>query len=250
MPRIPDPDDLFSAMDPYDNRDAQVWNNPEVRRASHGIPGDVYDETEEFLGRSPYDAFPMAESRMDSAEEAAIMQDQGTKDYNPYQGGMQPPGFGGPEFVSPNTSLGKYRGPSLGKDYETEIPTATSLPERPRTVAAGYDGERGVLTLMFRDGTLYNYYEVTPKTWATFKMLPSKWEFIAKTLDNHPRGNANLGSVNPKVLELMYQTSRTAQLLRHGKSIFPKKPKMHAPRATKARTTKVAHQPKRRRKKP
>ena len=35
----------------------------------------------------------------------------------------------------------------------TDIPTSSTNVRRPRTVAAGYDEEREVLTVMFRDGT-------------------------------------------------------------------------------------------------
>lgn len=233
MPTLPEPDDLYNSMDPYSNRDAQVYNDPEVRRAEHQIPSDVYDQTVEYLGKSPYDAFPMTGSRYESAQESAVMRNEAKTDYNPNTSGLRPPGFFGPEFVDPNGPLGQFRTPSLGKQFDSEIPTATSQPWRPRTVAAGYDGVRGILTLMFRDGTLYNYYEITPSMWATFKSLPTKWRYIADVLDAMPRGYANTASVDRRVLDLMYQTSRAAQILRRGASIYPSKTTAKKRRKTK-----------------
>jgi hypothetical protein len=72
-----------------------------------------------------------------------------------------------------------------------ERPTATSMPSRPRTVAANYDPARQVLTLVFRDGTYYNYYGVSMKEWETFRNLPSKWQYIRDVLDKKGRGMAN-----------------------------------------------------------
>lgn len=78
----------------------------------------------------------------------------------------------------------------------TVVPTSTTNPARPRTVAAGYDRQRKTLTVMFRDGTLYNYYEVTSLVWGNFKRARSKGRFIYTYLDQLPRGFANEGSVS------------------------------------------------------
>ena len=71
-----------------------------------------------------------------------------------------------------------YRGAQNEEDDSpaplTVVPTSTSNPQRPRTVAAGYDKDEEKITVVFRDGTFYNYYEVNPNEWATFKATVSK----------------------------------------------------------------------------
>ena len=70
----------------------------------------------------------------------------------------------------------------------TEIPTSTTNPARPRTLRAGYDSKTKTLTVMFRDGTPWNYYEVSPLQAANFHRAKSKGRFIRQYLDNHPYG--------------------------------------------------------------
>lgn len=92
-----------------------------------------------------------------------------------------------------------------------ESPTSTSNPDRPRTVAASYDPDRSVLTIMFRDSTLYNYYDVDQSTWDNFHSKTSKWEFIRDVLDSHPRGPANISDLNPKIRSTAYVLARSLQ---------------------------------------
>jgi hypothetical protein len=94
----------------------------------------------------------------------------------------------------------------------TLMPTSTINPARPRTVAAGYDFQRQVLTVVFRDGTFYNYYSVDPKTWQQFRMITSKGRFIAKYLDSHPRGAAVVPSSAKINRQQLYRLSRGHQL--------------------------------------
>jgi hypothetical protein len=70
----------------------------------------------------------------------------------------------------------------------TLVPTSTTNPKRPRTVAAGYLPSTKTLSVIFRDGTLYNYYEVGSLEWANFKRARSKGRFIYTYLDQKPRG--------------------------------------------------------------
>lgn len=95
-----------------------------------------------------------------------------------------------------------------------ESPTSTSNPDRPRTVAASYDPDRSVLTIMFRDSTLYNYYDVDMSTWEEFHSKSSKWEFIKNVLDSHPRGPANINDLNPKIRSSAYVIARSLQSAR------------------------------------
>lgn len=94
----------------------------------------------------------------------------------------------------------------------TNVPTSTSNPQRPRTVAAGYDKARGVITVVFRDGTFYNYYEVSPREWQSFKSVVSKGQYIYKYLDFKPRGPANVSSMSAMARKAFYRFSRAAQL--------------------------------------
>ena len=98
----------------------------------------------------------------------------------------------------------------------TQSPTSTTNPNRPRTVAAGYDQKRKTLTVIFRDGTFYNYYSVENNTWQSFKRHRSKGWFIRTYLDAHPRGAADMGTTPQAHQELLYKVARTAQVLRRG----------------------------------
>jgi hypothetical protein len=77
-------------------------------------------------------------------------------------------------------------------------PTSTTRPDRPRTVAAGYDKKNHILTVVFPDGTWYNYYDVPEDMWAEFKYAESKGRYMRMSgLDNWPsRGEANVNSMS------------------------------------------------------
>lgn len=85
----------------------------------------------------------------------------------------------------------------------TLVPTSSINPERPRTVAAGYDFKLRTITVIFRhqgrddDDLPYNYYEVDGREWNTFKTAYSKGRYIKAHLDSHPRGFAEASSVSP-----------------------------------------------------
>jgi hypothetical protein len=99
----------------------------------------------------------------------------------------------------------------------TLIPTSTTNPARPRTVAAGYDAEEEKLTVVFRDGTFYNYYEVSENEWKAFKANRSKGAIIYRMLDFKPRGPANDTSASKAARKAYYMFSRSAQIHRGGK---------------------------------
>jgi len=112
------------------------------------------------------------------------------------------------------------------------VPTSTSNPERPRTVGAGYDSARQVLTVIFRDGTFYNYYEVNTNEWSAFKSTKSKGVYIYSVLDYHPRGPASTNDVSPKVRENLYRIARAVQVQKRGRNFYAERKK-----AAKKRTT-------------
>lgn len=114
-----------------------------------------------------------------------------------------------------------YAGPANEEDTSpaplTLVPTSTTNPKRPRTVAAGYDEEEEKLTVMFRDGTLYNYYEVDPNEWAAFKANRSKGAVIYRMLDFKPRGYADDSSMSESARQAFYRFSRGVQAIKGGK---------------------------------
>ncbi|MEV6309970.1 KTSC domain-containing protein [Streptomyces sp. NPDC051840] len=75
-------------------------------------------------------------------------------------------------------------------------PTNTSDSTRPRTLAAGYDDESETLFVRFRgkrtgpeehaDGIGYEYYNVSPQEWATFRDNWSPGRYINSTLNGKP----------------------------------------------------------------
>ena len=104
----------------------------------------------------------------------------------------------------------------------TDIPTSSTNVRRPRTVAAGYDAQRQVLTVMFRDGTLFNYYNVSSSEWNTFHNSYSKGPMLnlySKGQYNpgflltapHSFGPADVSNVSPEVLATIYRVARSSQ---------------------------------------
>jgi hypothetical protein len=65
-------------------------------------------------------------------------------------------------------------------------PTATTNPERPRTLAAGYDYDSRTLRVVFRDSTPWEYYEVPLAVWAGFQRTGSPGRFINDVLNQYP----------------------------------------------------------------
>jgi hypothetical protein len=125
------------------------------------------------------------------------------------------------EVIGVNEYVPGYAGPQNEEDTSpaplTLVPTSTTNPQRPRTVAAGYDEDEEKLTVMFRDGTLYNYYEVDASEWAAFKANRSKGAIIYRMLDFKPRGYADESSMSKSAREAFYRYSRGVQVVKEGK---------------------------------
>lgn len=99
----------------------------------------------------------------------------------------------------------------------TLMPTSSIFPRRPRTTAAGYDIHRQVLTVLFRDGTYYNYYDVSNTSWWNFKRAHSKGQYIKLYLDAKRRGPAAVdAAMDWEHMEAIYRASRTAQVAARG----------------------------------
>lgn len=60
----------------------------------------------------------------------------------------------------------------------SQVPTSSIFPSRPRTIAAGYSPKTNVMTVVFRDGTWWNYPEVKSLEWQNFKKAYSKGRFL------------------------------------------------------------------------
>ena len=65
----------------------------------------------------------------------------------------------------------------------TYAPTRTTNLKKPRTLAAGYNRQTQTLSVIFRDGTAWNYYGVTYQMWTAFKNSPSPGRYIRTRLD-------------------------------------------------------------------
>ena len=128
-------------------------------------------------------------------------------EYDPLRGDMSVPGYSGPQNEEDNSPA-----------PITIVPTSTTNPQRPRTVAAGYDADEEKLTVVFRDGTFYNYYEVDENEWAAFKSNRSKGAIIYRMLDFKPRGPADESSISQSAREAYYRFARGAQLHSKGKA--------------------------------
>lgn len=133
------------------------------------------------------------------------------------------PGDTTPQRQYPTQNEEPVRFPSRSSIY-SEIPTSSTNIKRPRTVAAAYQPDRvndtGVLTVVFRDGTYYNYYDVKPTEWELFHGQLSKGPMLnpssRKTpspgfLMSKPRGEADVSNTPPDVLEALHRLSIASQ---------------------------------------
>jgi hypothetical protein len=144
----------------------------------------------------------------------------------------------------------------------TDLPTSSTNAGRPRTVAAGYQpyvgtkrgaasyaDQKGKMTVMFRDGTLYNYYDVTPGEWQNFKNSISKGApWLNKGFDSpnakqrvdglfvgKPQGPADLSQVSESVQRSIQKTARNAQVQFSTKrSVTIKAPELRGPTTYKS----------------
>lgn len=86
----------------------------------------------------------------------------------------------------------------------TDRPTSTTNVARPRTLAAGWDPDLngGTLTVVFRDGTYWNYYDVTEGEWLNFHSSMSKgkpWLKAGGTIASKRNGPADVSALPPDV---------------------------------------------------
>lgn len=138
------------------------------------------------------------------------------------------------DYYDPTTgnnynNLAQIEGADNGEDETpaelTLVPTSTTNPERPRTVAAGYDKVDNKITVVFRDGTFYNYYQVTPTEWQAFKARVSKGRYIYSYLDSKPRGPADIAGISATARKAFYRLARGSQVHYKGRPQKLPKPK-------------------------
>jgi hypothetical protein len=82
-------------------------------------------------------------------------------------------GWSSPEFENQKTDP-NYVPDEASAVALTDVPTSSTNYGRPRTLAAGYDPKTKTMTVVFRDGTYYNYYGVMPNEWLNFSASYSK----------------------------------------------------------------------------
>lgn len=215
----PSPDEMQGRL--------EALQKVDPRLGQYGIQKDVAVEvfnaqrrgrSAEVTDESMAAALPLASSRGEFAKSGLFAEAKAlfTDDDSAYDFGY-------------DVTSGEYYDPTLYTNYAriartrtdgsapiTVRPTSTINPNRPRTVAAGYDQDRKVLTVVFRDGTFYNYYDVSKRMWDSFKAQESKGRYIKRWLDAKPRGEADMTSMSAQAQETMYRVSRTNQLLYEG----------------------------------
>jgi hypothetical protein len=87
------------------------------------------------------------------------------------------------------------------RDFEVDAPkmevTSSSNPTKPRTVQAGYDSKSQTMTVVFRDGTWWEYRNVPRGMWDSFRQADSKGKFLRSSgLDNWgDMGPADVGAM-------------------------------------------------------
>jgi hypothetical protein len=120
------------------------------------------------------------------------------------------------EDLADYTRAGMYDDSDLGPAQgDWDIPTSTSNFKRPRTVAAGYDRGQQLLTVVFRDGTFWNYYDVSNDEWIKFHNSYSKGELLNKggsIYENHRGDAADMASMNPEAQQFFVAVARAAQI--------------------------------------
>jgi hypothetical protein len=70
-------------------------------------------------------------------------------------------------------------------------PTPSINPPRPRTQAAGYSQDTQTLRVKFRDGAIYEYYDVPPNIWRNFQRVKSPGRAVNRVLNNYSYARRN-----------------------------------------------------------
>jgi hypothetical protein len=210
---VPNPDEMLAIL------------QGDARQSQYGLSDDemmgAYAQMSPQRAKgliSPLASLPTAASTGEFFEAIAIFNDDDDSMgyYNPKQSGAKFSTSPNGPWVNSGTPVGygqAWRARQAPAPL-TVVPTSTSNPERPRTVAAGYDRTTKTLTVVFRDGTYYNYYDIPPVMWQEFKQRKSKGKYIYMYLDNYARGPADISNIPDYAREALYRITRTSQVLR------------------------------------
>jgi hypothetical protein len=132
------------------------------------------------------------------------------------------------EFDSLDDYEEYYRGdPNLDGSYRVDpdpssLPskltlkgTSTSNPLKPRTVAAGYDPKTMTMTVVFWDGTWWNYYDVPDDIWAGFEQADSKGAYLQESGLNtwDSMGPADMAALRPNQRAMLNWVARQSAML-------------------------------------
>lgn len=90
-------------------------------------------------------------------------------------------------FSEPNVEVETLDPEVYGEDVFTYDPTRSSRPPRPRTLRAGWvrpaGAEFGTVVVQFREGAVYEYYNVPYNVWRNFRRVQSPGKAM-----NRPKG--------------------------------------------------------------
>ena len=223
----PDPEEMLNRIGSrsFNKKQQAFAHSDDVLRINYGIPEPIYKQANELVDSSKvssiFQGIPVAASTDEYFDAIQVFADESGQFMHPDDSPL----------YSPLPTLGsRYQNYSTSGDKTadsapaqiSEVPTSTTNPDRPRTVAAGYDIQEMKITVVFRDGTFYNYYldglgrAAANRIWQNFKRARSKGRFIYTYLDGLPRGAADVSTMSAGARETLYRLSRTSQILRSG----------------------------------
>lgn len=95
--------------------------------------------------------------------------------------------------------------------------TTSSNPSRPRTLSAGYDSDNEVLTVLFRDGSWWEYRGVPEDMWVEFRGAFSKGTYLRESGLDHwgDMGPANVSGMS------RYRRTQLNQLTAWANAMYP-----------------------------
>ena len=213
MAEAPDPWDLLRELSitntPMSQQTSDVLHSPESLIRNFGVTPENLAGAESLTGvENFFQASPIASSTSEYVEAMAIHESESGY-YNPKNEAY--------EYTAFDPELHQF---SADPSPITYVPTSSTNPARPRTVAAGYRyikaEKSGVLTVVFRDGTFWNYYGVPNLTWNSFKTSRSKGAYIVAHLEQYPYGPADVSTFNANYRETLYKLARASQVVREG----------------------------------
>lgn len=226
MTTPPDPAALREALSKFTAQEMRTYSSVSQRKVDYNVDDASYIGAQRIMAPdpvtnrrpSPFNAIPAPTSSNERFEaiavHASIQPDSTGYGESYFRDDMAGTSTPSPGYRYQNYAYVEQAGE--GPSQLSQVPTSTTNPSRPRTVAAGYDPDRQCLTVVFRDGTYYNYFNVNNLTWTNFKNSYSPGRFIKQHLDHRPRGYADASSLPEYAREALYRISATGQKVRQG----------------------------------